>query len=146
MKNKALQIYSLLGLLVLLTVTSVEAQTSENYTAKIPFDFSIGGKIFQAGDYVVSVKNTDMSSISKDLLIKDAKGRRLRQMFRLENGRRSNDAMTKLIFYRGENHYVLTEMMSPGFGLTFAKPKGKSHLAKQPNYRPEFVKKTFSTR
>lgn len=139
MKRKALQICSLLSLVVTLAVVSVSAQTFTQYKAQIPFDFNIGGKTYQAGDYVVSVRNANTVSTAKVLLIKDANGRTLWEKFPLQNGRRSKDQNTTLVFHRGENQNVLTEMISPDFGLTINKPKRENRLGKKPNSKPEIV-------
>lgn len=139
MKRKALQICSLLGLVVTLAVVSVSAQTAGIYKAQIPFDFNVGGKTYQAGDYVVSVRNAVPHPTTKIFLIKDANGRNLWEKFSLQNGRRSKDQKTSLVFYRSENQNVLAEMISSDFGLTINKPKRESRRAGKPNPKPEIV-------
>lgn len=139
MKRTALQICSLLGLVVTLAVVSVSAQIVGRYKTQIPFDFKVGGKTYQAGDYVVSVRNADSRTTTKILLIKDANGRSLWEKFSLQNGRRSKDQKTTLVFYRSENQNVLAEMISPDFGLAINKSKRESRRAGKPNPKPEIV-------
>lgn len=78
MKKKALQICSLVGLLAVLAVVSAQAQTDGRYKAQIPFDFSIGGKTYQPGSYLISVRNLDRSPTTKIFSVTDAKNRVLR--------------------------------------------------------------------
>lgn len=138
MKKKALQICSLLGLVVILAVVSAEAQTITQYKANIPFDFNIGNKIYPAGEYVVGVK--DAHSQWTVLQIGQAQGRRdLRVMPALQSGSRSKGENTQLVFSRSGNRYDLTSLISTDFGLTLNKSKVKRLAAKNPNSKPETV-------
>lgn len=51
MKRQALMILTTLSFLVMLTATSVYAQSSTVLVANIPFEFVIGNKAFPAGEY-----------------------------------------------------------------------------------------------
>lgn len=139
MKNKVLQISSWLILALTLAVVSAQAQTYTRYAAQIPFDFSIGSQNYQAGEYVIEMRN--QTSVAQWSL-KDNEGRNLKLMTLLMNGERSHGGKTNLLFNRLENQYFLTNMVAPEFGLRISKPKVRRELAKnfnRQNSRPETV-------
>jgi hypothetical protein len=129
MKRKILQICTLLGLALILAVVSTEAQTIIQYKANIPFDFNIGKKTYQSGDYIIYVKS--LNQLSAMLSVKNAKTLDLRKIVVLMNGSRSRADKTVLMFDRYADQYVLTQMVSPGFGLSAPKSKVKKRTAKK---------------
>ena len=130
MKRKVLQICSLLGLAVILAVVSAEAQTITQYKANIPFDFTIGKKIYNAGDYIINVKSLNQHAAAV-LSVKNAKTRDLREMIVSTNGSRSLVDKTVLIFERYGDQYVMTQMVSPDYGLSAPKSNVKNRIAKK---------------
>src|SRR5687768_7202276 len=72
MRNKMLQLFLLLGLAIGITGFA-QAQTGSPYQVNIPFDFSVSGKSFKAGEYSISfgvIKSTPSS-----FLIRSADGK-----------------------------------------------------------------------
>ena len=53
MRNKMLQLFLLVGLTIGITGLA-QAQTGSPYEANIPFDFTVSGKTFTAGEYSIS--------------------------------------------------------------------------------------------
>ncbi len=129
MKNLIIKISSLFVLAIILSVGSVQAQSSRSYKAHIPFDFKIGKKAFQAGDYKISIKEPfEQGSI---LTVRNAKTYDLGQTTVLRNGSRSQMNKTVLMFDRYDNQYVLTQMISTDFGFFAPKSKAKKLIAKK---------------
>ena len=83
MKRQALMILTTLSFLVMLTATSVCAQTSTTLMANIPFEFVIGNRAFPAGEYTFRCRFTNVIQIqsldrgeSMFVLAGPAKGKR----------------------------------------------------------------------
>ena len=130
MKKLMLQIGLMVGLLVVLTVVSANAQTALRYKAKISFDFNIGNKNYQAGDYFINVANSNI------LTLEDARGKNL--LVKIVSSNETANA-TKMIFKRYENQYFLTKVISPDFGAVTLKSNAEKQLAKKQNSQTETV-------
>ena len=137
MKNKILQSCSLLVLTFFLAVVSAQAQASGAYQAEIPFDFTIGNQNYEAGDYIISLKDsTDPATI---LTVRNKKGRELQANAVMKNGSTSEDDNTKLVFKRYGNKYVLSKIAAPDFGFNAPKSKVVIRLSKKQKKRAETV-------
>jgi hypothetical protein len=53
------------------SVSYAQAQNTEVYRAEIPFDFSVGKKVYTAGSYRIEVRGSEQ----KYFVLKDARGR-----------------------------------------------------------------------
>lgn len=129
MKNLAVKISSVFVLAIILTVVSVQAQSYRQFEAHIPFDFIIGKKAYKAGDYNIGVRSLNQNATI--LSLKNAETRNLREMAVVTNGSRSQMDKAVLMFDRHGSQYVLTQMVSPEFGLTVPKTKAKKLAAKK---------------
>lgn len=129
MKNLIVKISSLVVLAIILTVVSVQAQTITQYKAHIPFDFTIGKKVYKTGDYVINVR--DVYQNVTILSVKNAETSDVREMAALANGSRSLVNKTVLMFDRYDNQYVLTQLVSTDFGISAPKSKVKNRIAKK---------------
>ncbi len=114
MKKTLLQICSVVGLVILLTVVT-QAQTQ--YRANIPFDFSIGQKNFKAGEYSVGwlTPNAD----SKVIVIRDAKGRNSYAIMPAIASSKTETAA--LTFNRYADKYFLAKINTPAFKVELLK-------------------------
>lgn len=137
MKNLIVKLSSFLVLAMILTVVSAKAQSTRIYRTHIPFDFTIGKNAYKAGDYIIKLEN--LYEGAAVLSVNDSKNRNLRQMPVLKNGSRSLVEKTVLMFDRYENRYILTQMVSPDFGLSVRKSKAKNLLAKKMGQPDEIV-------
>lgn len=102
---------ALSGLLVLLTFTSALAQSDRQTIIHIPFNFTVGEKVFSAGEYVIAPNRKDSSTVWV-IRHKDGSG----ATFVLTRPVYSVDPQekTKLVFHRYEDLYFLTEVWSAG--------------------------------
>ena len=89
MKRQALMILTTLSLFVMLTATSVHAQSSSALAANIPFEFAIGNRSFPAGEYTFTHRFTNVIQIqsldrgeSMFVLTGPAKGKKTRNELR----------------------------------------------------------------
>lgn len=129
MKNLIVKTGALFILAIILTVVSVQAQSTSSYRAQIPFDFTIKNKLYKSGDYVISVKGA--SILQAVLTVKNIKTRDSRQLAVWTNGSRSKMEKTILMFDRYGDQYVLKQVISPDFGLTAPRSKIRNRIAKK---------------
>lgn len=54
MRNQVLKTTTMIGVLIILSAVSGRAQAGANFTAVVPFDFSVSGRILPAGEYIVA--------------------------------------------------------------------------------------------
>jgi hypothetical protein len=126
--KKLIQICSLLGLLVIFSAVSANAQAVSSYKADIPFDFNIGQKSYQSGSYVV--KTTKISDASVSLTLEDAKGNKLQTILTAA----SDDVSQKqpeLVFNRYENQRYLTKLTTQNAIISIAMSRDEKRIAKQ---------------
>ncbi len=128
MKKLMMQSGLMVGLVIVLTVVSANAQTAVRYRAEIPFDFKIGQKTFPAGDYFINLANSNILSLE------DAPGNNLLVKFVSPN---ETAEAPKMIFTRYENQYFLTKIVSPDFGVVRLKTNSEKQMAK--NQSPQSV-------
>jgi hypothetical protein len=102
---------ALSGLLVLLTFTSALAQSDRQTIIHIPFHFTVGEKMFTAGEYVIAPNRRDSTTVWV-IRHKDGSG----ATFFLTQPVYSVDPQekTKLVFHRYEDLYFLSEVWTAG--------------------------------
>ena len=100
--------------------TSVLAQSITRIDANIPFDFSVGGEVFEAGRYVLRVQKT--SSGAEKVEMRDARHRVVYEAYMLQNGD-STAGKPELIFDRIGGQQVLAKIRleDKGIGLPIEK-------------------------
>lgn len=130
MKNKITQIVFLISLTFGLTAFA-QAQTASQYRVNIPFDFTVRGKTFQAGEY--SINYGGLSGSRNKLLIrsKNRKNAALVIVMPEQTNRESVDP--SVVFVYDENEYVLSELKTYGTNVKIGRPKSRPMLAK--NFR-----------
>lgn len=87
-------------------VTSANAQSAKKVAADVPFDFVVGDRTLNAGEY--TLKST--TSPDNGLIIQNASGKSaaMRLTFPIEPGK--NERSAKLVFHRYGQRYFLTEV------------------------------------
>lgn len=128
MKKKILAICSVLVFTVLLTVVSAQAQVRGVYRANIPFDFTVGNKTYEKGDYIFKLKSPNY--LATILTIKSKKGREMLVSAVVKNGSTSKNNKTSLVFNRLYNKYVLKKIVAPEFGFNAPKSKVLARLTR----------------
>jgi len=119
MRNRVFAV-SLMVLMAMVAAVTVRAQTVSTYEAQIPFDFMVGDKTFEAGDFAIVLERPNY--LANILTIRNADGERLDRTALTTNGRRSWNKETKLVFDMYEDAFVLKEIIAPSFGFTAPKP------------------------
>jgi hypothetical protein len=134
--KKLIQFFSILSLVVVFSIISAQAQTSKQYAAEIPFNFSVGQKSYQAGSYVIKVSKLRATN-SISLSLEDKEKNLLQTILVRENGDVAK-AEPKLIFTSHDNQRFLTKMVMQGMGVSIVvsdndkqnlKAKGKPEVA-----------------
>ncbi len=129
MKNKTLQICSLVGLAIIFAATSISAQGIKKYEAEIPFDFEVGGEIYESGDYALYISTP--SNLATVLTIRNADGRELYRAALIKNGKTAKRDKTSLVFERYGGQFVFSRIAAPQFGFNLWKSKRAKRLAKK---------------
>ena len=125
MKNKAVQIFSLVVLIVGLMV-SAQAQTPE-YRANIPFEFNVGNKTLPAGDYVIAL--VDFIESRNVLTIRETKSENSQTVMFSPKSSKKPVEISELAFNRYDNQYFLAEIISPTIYGEFSRTRAEARLA-----------------
>lgn len=105
MTKKLYSTFAMLGLLLLLAVTSVQAQSGDGLQANIRFNFQVGDKVLPAGEYTVRRMSHNT------LLIQSADGReRLVTQTRNKIGGIGKASRVKLVFHQYGDQYFLAQV------------------------------------
>ncbi len=136
MKKILMQICLTVGLVTGLII-SAQAQMKTQYRAHVPFDFKVGGQVFQAGDYVLGLTNP--STDNRALTIRDIKSGNAKIILIIprENNERLN--VSKLVFNRYGDRYYLSAMVTPTLGAEFRKTKNEVLIAEKQKSKSETV-------
>ncbi len=117
---------TMLGLLLTLAVASVHAQSRATIEATIPFDFTVGERSLEPGQYEVTARN--------EVELIRSKGTRSAAI-RLTNSIRSAEpsARTKLVFHRYGQRYFLSEVwaVDENSGRQLVKSRQERAIEKQ---------------
>jgi hypothetical protein len=110
-RNKALRTIGVLSLLFLLTAASAHAQSANNMSVAVPFDFNVAGKMLPAGEYIVrrATQNTDEGW---QVLRKD--GRAGAFVLTTAIRARAVSENSRLIFNRYDDKYFLSQVWTAG--------------------------------
>jgi hypothetical protein len=108
MRKRMLQLFLLLSLTIGVTGLA-QAQTGSFYRANIPFDFSVNGKPFKAGEY--SIRFGFVGTIPNSFLIHSNDGKESA----IINNTFSNDVFkpnenVRIVFDKDEDNYALAEI------------------------------------
>ena len=136
MKRTILQIWLAVGLAFGLAA-AVQAQSSAEYRAHIPFDFNVGNTEFKAGDYRIGLVNPQTSR--QALAIREANGRGSKIFVIRSKDSNACQTFAKLIFSRYENQYFLSEMNTSTLGAEFMQSKTEKNLARRQKSKQETI-------
>ncbi len=143
MKLKTLHLSSLIILAMILTVVSANAQAPGIYQAEIPFDFQIGDKNYEAGNYKIHLGGT--SSLATIITVKKADGSALHTAAVIRNGNTSKEGETSLVFNRYGDDLVFYQIVAPNFGFSSLKSKRPRQLGRKPRKASETVSVVLKT-
>ena len=124
MKKEVLSIFTMLILTLAIGAATAHAQSANQTTASIPFQFNIGNQTLPAGDYTIKFVNQD--SGRNALLIKSTDGRVSRIVMMNTAQKGSATERASLVFNQYGRRYFLAEVWtgSDQFGHTL--PRSRS--------------------
>jgi len=130
--KRFIQLFSIVMVIAAFSIISANAQTVSRYEANIPFDFSVSGKTYEAGTYILRLA---ISPAGKVLSIEDAKSNKLQAVFVMERGEVAKSS--QLTFTKGNNdEWTLAKILTADNGFAVAGAKAaKSTVAKNDNSR-----------
>ena len=128
MRNKMLQLFLLVGLTIGITGLA-QAQTGSPYEANIPFDFTVAGKSFKAGEYSISFGIVRSNRAS--FLIRSADGK----VSAIVNDTFSKDVLNhrgnaRIVFNKDGDNYILAKIKSSEINVELFNVGGKQKSAK----------------
>jgi hypothetical protein len=135
MRSKAISVVSILVVAVSLAIGTADAQSIQQITVNIPFDFNVTGKAHPAGKYVITWPTYNREA--GFLLIRSARGNDS-EVFRTM-GTKANRVQfeSKLVFNRYEDRYFLAQIWTGGDDggrrllMTAAEGRVKRELARR---------------
>ena len=120
-----------LGFLVVLALSLAgfaQAQKTSAYKVHIPFDFKVGGKSFEAGDYAVTFGG--VAGSRERLIIQSEKGKNSAMLVVSPSEKIEDSAKSALVFNVYENLYFLAGIETPQTSAEILKSKKEIRLAK----------------
>ena len=120
MKKQAFGIFTMLSLLLVLGVASVNAQSPR--TLNIPFSFNVGHKMLPAGEYLVEPNRTDSQNV---WLLKTKEGSTSVVFPTVSAQDNQTQERIKLVFHKYDNQYFLSQVWVVGTATGNELPKSK---------------------
>jgi hypothetical protein len=135
---------SIVVLVTMAAVTTAQAQTMNQFTADIPFDFHVGGERFPAGEYTIRCLNPS----SKVLQLRKTDGETSVMLHTNSIVGRMNQK-SRLVFSRYGNQYYFSQawLGSESLGMQAVKSRQEKATAKEMArlaYKPEKVALTIN--
>lgn len=128
MKNKILQLFLLVGLTIGITGLA-QAQSGSLYRANIPFDFSVNGKSFKAGEYSISFGILRDSPAS--FLIRSADGKESAMVTdAFSKDVFKSNGTERIVFDKDGDVYTLAEIKASQKNVVLLKERKKQKSAK----------------
>ncbi|HEX8844124.1 MAG TPA: hypothetical protein VF791_05745 [Pyrinomonadaceae bacterium] len=124
MRKQSLRIFLMIGLFAILAPLSVQAQSSSEQTASIPFSFNVGNKSFPAGEYRVTRINP--ASDKTALVIRSADGRMSKLVLTMNVQDSKTHESAKLVFNRYGDQYYLAQVWTPADNTGLELPVSRS--------------------
>ena len=113
-------------MVIVMSVVSVKAQTQ--YRAHIPFNFTVGQKNYEGGDYRVEV--LDPNSGNRNIAIRNANGGNSYFMTATLGEGHSRIETATLVFHRYGTEYSLSAIRTPTFIVKLSRSKPQEVLAR----------------
>ncbi len=124
MLRKMLQICTMFGLVMILSIIAAQAQTVVSTKSHIPFDFKIGQKTYRSGDYNLGWTQSVIKIQNRE--------NRMARLVLMNTGEVSQEMnVFKLVFERFNDQYFLAEIITPNGSTKFRKSKLEERLAKE---------------
>ena len=146
MRNQIFMLAASVLLITMAAMTTAQAQTTNQFTANIPFDFHVSGERFPAGEYTVRCLNP--SSDVKVLQLRKTDGESSVMLHTNSIVGRMN-WKSRLVFSRYGNQYYFSQawLGSESLGMRAVKSRQEKATAKEMArlaYKPEMVALTLN--
>jgi len=102
---------ALTGLVLLMTVSSVFAQSDRQTVVNIPFNFTVGGKALPAGKYLIRRNRRDSETV---WVIQAKDGGETAMLLTRPVQSKDNQDVAKFVFRQYDDLYILTEFWTAG--------------------------------
>jgi hypothetical protein len=128
MKKEMLKSFTMLMLTIALAALSVQAQSSNQMKANVPFRFTIGDQTLPAGDYTVRYINQDSGKNALLFKSTDGKTSRIVKMNTKQSG--EQEIKASLVFNQYGDQYFLSEVWTGGdqYGLSLTPSRAERQL------------------
>ena len=127
MKRFILTMFLAVGSLALFSVSG-NAQVNRQYSAKIPFDFSVGNKQFKAGDFTIGPLGTQTSS--DFLVLKERSTGKVQLIGQALINQHKTDLTGKLNFVQNGDEWTLRSIETGTFSYTLrSNDRGETKIA-----------------
>jgi hypothetical protein len=123
--KKIIQIVSFLSLVFVIAGGDVHAQRTTKIDASIPYDFEIGNQQFDAGKYVLRVRQAASGASIAEL--RDSKYRVVYEGFLLDSGNTGN-GKAKLVFDRSGSVARLMQIRTGDKGFSINEKEGSDRM------------------
>ena len=137
MKKTALKICPVICLVIFTLMAAVSAKAQTQYRAHIPFDFTIGKRIFKAGEYFIDP--IFQNSANQAVAIRDALGSRSYILMITVGQDLSKVKTATLVFHQYDTQYSLSVIRTPTFITKLAASTLEERLAKDPTAKQKIV-------
>jgi len=129
LKKQILSIVATLTIIIPMSIIGFAGLYSE-VSAKIPFDFMVGGKEFKAGNY--SVKRLNDNNPDVILTLRNVNSGAVAN-FNINNITDKGESRARLVFRRYGNQYFLAQIFDgrSGFGSELIKSKAEREASKK---------------
>lgn len=127
--KKFIQITAVLSLLFVFTAIGVNAQTEvKSFDAKVPFDFNIGSKFYQAGHYTLKINKTATNGLQLTVLDQE---RNILQSILVADSGDIADAESHLVFNNYNNQRFLSKIKTLNKGIDIFMTKTEKEAARR---------------
>ena len=113
---------TVIGIVILLTTISINAQSRGTMKITIPFEFIVAGNTFKAGDYTIKRFNPQNRSI---LILKAIKGDSKKIFLTHKIISKKSVETPKIVFTKIGSSHFLSQIWSDSTGIGFQVFKGK---------------------
>lgn len=137
MQKIIIQGCSLIGLIIMLGVIGVSAQSSMQYRGEIPFDFSARNVNFPAGVYEIGPMSSTSSNAG--LVLRNRKTGKAATLGIIQTMSDNHGENGKMYFTNIDGRYTLSEIITPTFKKKLKSTRTDVNLVKSDPSKPKVL-------
>jgi hypothetical protein len=126
--KKFIQITAIFSFLFAFAAVSAFAQSSREFKAEIPFDFSVGENTYQSGSYTIKINRQSSGGLM--FTLENSEGKPL-EMLVVTNAGTASEGKPQLVFNRYGDRRFLAQINSENLDINFRVSKAEKIAAKQ---------------